>query len=148
MPTDGVFNRSFQSIFSGTVRYEIPFFQRGYAWTRDQWKQLLADLEKQVVAEVGDDGTFDDHEHFFGPVVVLEKTKAPHPSLKQFLVIDGQQRLTAVYVLLIVLHGLFKLKSPLSFDAENCAEKLAPLLSNNLNVPGDSYLDLKVLAAV
>jgi hypothetical protein len=32
-------------------------------------------------------------EHFFGPVVVLEKAHG-EPQLKQFVVIDGQQRLT------------------------------------------------------
>lgn len=142
-----IISRDFQSIFAGAVRYEIPFFQRGYAWQKDEWKELLTDLEEQVMAEVGEDGNFADHEHFFGPVVVLEKPNAPHPNLKQFLIIDGQQRLTTVYVLLIVLHGLLRDKKAHSPQAEGHAQALAPLLRNQLSGATDSYLELKVFSS-
>jgi len=34
MPTDHVQNRTFKETLSGTVRFKIPFFQRGYTWER------------------------------------------------------------------------------------------------------------------
>ena len=37
MPTEGVQNRTFKNLFTGTVRFEVPFFQRGYAWEKKQW---------------------------------------------------------------------------------------------------------------
>ena len=42
MPTDHVKNRTFKETLSGTVRFKIPFFQRGYAWEKKQWDQLFA----------------------------------------------------------------------------------------------------------
>ena len=35
MPTDHVKNRTFKETLSGTVRFKIPFFQRGYSWERE-----------------------------------------------------------------------------------------------------------------
>jgi uncharacterized protein with ParB-like and HNH nuclease domain len=52
MPTDSVKNRTFKDIFSGTTRFEIPFFQRGYAWQKKQWDQLFVDLQEQVIGEL------------------------------------------------------------------------------------------------
>jgi len=40
MPTDHVKNRTFRETFTGTVRFKVPFFQRGYAWEKKQWDQL------------------------------------------------------------------------------------------------------------
>jgi hypothetical protein len=37
MPTDHVKNRTFKEMLGSTVRFKIPFFQRGYAWERKQW---------------------------------------------------------------------------------------------------------------
>jgi uncharacterized protein with ParB-like and HNH nuclease domain len=40
-----------------------------------------------------------EHEHYFGAVVVLKKTNK-YPALRSFVVIDDQQRITAVYLLI------------------------------------------------
>ena len=52
--SDSVKNRSFQDVFNGTVRFEIPFFQRGYAWEKRQWDQLFVDIQEQIVDEIND----------------------------------------------------------------------------------------------
>ena len=96
MPTEGVQNRTFKGLFSGTVRFEIPFFQRGYAWEKKQWDQLFLDLQEQIIGELSSGYTIDQVEHFFGPIVVLE-IAGDEAALKQFLVIDGQQRIVTVY---------------------------------------------------
>ena len=73
MPTDSVKNRTFKDALNGTVRFEIPFFQRGYAWEKKQWDQLFLDLQEQVIEELNRGSQIEEVEHFFGPIVVLEK---------------------------------------------------------------------------
>jgi hypothetical protein len=85
MPTDHVKNRTFKETLSGTVRFKIPFFQRGYRWEKKQWDQLFIDLQEQIIEELDRGSTVDQVEHFFGPIVVMEQTGMPE--LKEFLVI-------------------------------------------------------------
>ena len=78
-------------------QFEIPIYQRLYAWKKEQCKQLLDDI---VEAGKNDDIK----SHFFGSVIYLQKEKVnqrtkPSPDL----VIDGQQRLTTMSILLEVL---------------------------------------------
>lgn len=142
MPTDNVINRSFDELFSSPVRYEIPFFQRGYAWEPRQWKKLLEDI--QEIIESANDNRFDEEEHFFGPIVVSEKI-SDHPSLKRFLIIDGQQRITTVYLLLAVVKKYLSDKTHLSTDAQQYLSEINDLLINNVN-GSDDYLKLKVFS--
>ena len=62
MPTDNVINRNFEDLFSNPVRYEIPFFQRGYAWEQRRWKKLLEDLNNEVI-EIVENNNFDNEEN-------------------------------------------------------------------------------------
>src|SRR5690606_40352728 len=141
MPTAQVLNRNFKEVFNHTVRYEIPFFQRGYAWEQRQWKKLFEDLQAEIIDNV-ENNDFDDQEHFFGPIVVLEK-KFDHPSIKKFLVIDGQQRITTSYLLLAVIKKLLEDKAHLSTDAQLYVAELDKLLINDVSI-SDDYLKLKV----
>ena len=88
--TGEIINRNFADIFSGEMRYVIPFFQRGYVWGSRNWNQLKQDIEEQIL-EPAQNGDLADQEHFFGPVVVAEKP-GHHPRFKVFDIIDGQQR--------------------------------------------------------
>ena len=92
-----IINRNFADIFSGEMRYKIPFFQRGYVWGAKNWNQLKQDVEEQIL-EPAQDSDLAEQEHFFGPVVVAEQTG--HPRCKIFDIIDGQQRFTTVYLML------------------------------------------------
>jgi uncharacterized protein with ParB-like and HNH nuclease domain len=147
MGSENILNRTFEDIFEAQALYEIPFFQRGYAWTRDEWKQLLLDIEEQVLTEAHEVGKYEEHEHFFGAVVVLEKTKAPHPNLKRYLIIDGQQRLTTAYVMLITLEQGLRSKKALSEQAEAYANVINKILRNNVGSGNDSYMEMKIYSA-
>ena len=92
-----IINRNFADIFSGEMRYVIPFFQRGYVWGSRNWNQLKQDIEEQVLEPAQDDDLAE-QEHFFGPVVVAEQSGDPR--FKVFDIIDGQQRFTTVYLML------------------------------------------------
>ena len=45
--TGEIINRNFADIFSGEMRYVIPFFQRGYVWGSRNWNQLKQDIENR-----------------------------------------------------------------------------------------------------
>ncbi len=93
-----IINRNFADIFSGEMRYVIPFFQRGYVWGSGNWNQLKQDLEEQVFEPARNGDDLAEQEHFFGPVVVAEQSGDPR--FKVFDIIDGQQRFTTVYLML------------------------------------------------
>src|SRR5260370_29229671 len=116
MPTDHVKNRTFKETLNGTVRFEIPFFQRGYAWEKKQWDQLFLDLQEQIFDELDSGSEMTEVEHFFGPIVVLEK-RGGVAELKEFQIIDGQQRITTIYLLLAIIRTEIAKKSQLSTDA-------------------------------
>lgn len=84
------------SFLQQAPQFVIPIYQRTYSWTEKECQQLWDDVlragrnDKMLV-------------HFIGSVVYIEKgfyTVARKPPL---LVIDGQQRLTTVYLLLEAL---------------------------------------------
>ncbi|MET3047022.1 DUF262 domain-containing protein [Flavobacterium covae] len=140
-----IISRCFKDIFDTNVRYEIPFFQRGYAWEKKQWDKLWDDIYEEILPAL-ENNNFEDEEHFFGPVVVLEKSNAPHPNLKRYLIIDGQQRITTIYLLLGLIRKSLNNLSHLSSEAQNYCAEIDKLLSNNVN-GGDDYLKLKVFSS-
>jgi len=160
MPDENnVVSRTFEEMFENPVRYEIPFFQRAYAWERHNWKQLNDDIEelilKDVLERISDDNKevntktlqeyLFEYEHFFGAVVVLEK-KSSDPAIKKFYVIDGQQRITTVYLLIALIVKQLKFKEQsLSNSAKDYINYLESLLKNNTNY-GDDYNKLKVFS--
>lgn len=142
-PANVISNRNFKSLFQSQARYEIPFFQRGYAWEKAQWDKLLEDVDTEILTQV-ENGDYDNEEHFFGPVVVLEKMGGHH-SLKRFLIIDGQQRITTVYLMLGVIVKLMQEKQTLSPEASGHISTLQNLLFNNVD-DADEYFRLKVFS--
>ena len=86
---------SFQPIMEGTKQYVIPLFQRAYSWEKKEWDVLWDDLV--YLCEHGQPKT-----HFIGSVVTMPLDPAPE-GVARFLLIDGQQRLTTLFVLLAVL---------------------------------------------
>lgn len=69
---------------------KIPFFQRGYVWTKENWEDLLSDL-------------LDTNKTPFLGSLILKQQERQTGKPKEVLVIDGQQRLTTLSILLKVL---------------------------------------------
>lgn len=80
-------------IFSDDYEFEIPSYQRPYAWEEQQALELLTDL-----IEAMDNG---DDVYFLGSIVLI---KEPHKPLSR--VVDGQQRLTTLTIILSILRDL------------------------------------------
>ena len=76
-------------------RFVIPVYQRNYDWKTENCKQLYDDLIKIVK-----NGR---KSHFFGSLVSVYN---PDGNNEEFLVIDGQQRLTTVSLLFRAMYNL------------------------------------------
>jgi uncharacterized protein with ParB-like and HNH nuclease domain len=83
-------------IFSDLYQFEIPPYQRPYAWEIEQTRELLTDL-----LDAMDDQNTSGGLYFLGSIVLVKTTGEP-----QSRVIDGQQRLTTLTILLSVLRDL------------------------------------------
>ena len=75
----------------------IPVYQRNYDWKTEQCKQLYDDLVKVIQQER--------KSHFFGSIVSVSD---PDGKMLDFLIIDGQQRLTTVSLLLLAMYNLMR----------------------------------------
>lgn len=84
-----------QDIIEGTKQYVIPLFQRTYSWTNKEWDVLWKDLIELCESE-------NPRTHFIGSIVSMPTVSVPE-GVAKFLLIDGQQRLTTIFMLLTVL---------------------------------------------
>ena len=81
-------------LLSGDTVFSIPYFQRAYKWRPSRIRQLNEDI-LDLVDEVSDF-------HFLGAVIVHGRRSNPSdPSV--FEVIDGQQRITTLYLYLCAI---------------------------------------------
>ncbi len=76
-------------------RFIIPIYQRSYDWDIENCAQLYDDLVKIIKLERDS--------HFFGSIVGKNSSDGRHGN---YLIIDGQQRLTTVSLLLLALYKL------------------------------------------
>jgi len=83
-----------------TEVFKLPLYQRPYAWTKDQWADLLEDILSLPK----------DSSHFFGAIVVVP-TQEPDQGVKSFYVIDGQQRLATILIWLSAIRDKMKEKN-------------------------------------
>lgn len=86
-----------QDIIEGTKQYLIPLFQRTYSWTTKEWEVLWKDLVELNDME-------NPRTHFIGSIVNMPTISVPE-GVAKYLLIDGQQRLTTIFVLLTLLRN-------------------------------------------
>lgn len=87
-----------REIFEGSYQFEIPDYQRPYAWTTEQATELFDDLVLAMQdARVSSAGS----QYFLGSIVLIKNDREP----KSF-VVDGQQRLSTLTMLFAVLRAV------------------------------------------
>jgi uncharacterized protein with ParB-like and HNH nuclease domain len=91
----------------GTKQFIIPLFQRTYSWEQDKIRILWEDITN-LYKEVGENP---DATHFFGSFVTLQLPSMA-TSASKYMVIDGQQRLTTVFIFLAALRDRIKELDP------------------------------------
>jgi len=89
-----------QKIIEGTQQYLVPLFQRPYSWKKNEWQALWDDL--MDLCEVDNP-----RPHFMGSIVTMPTTAVPH-GVSKYVLIDGQQRLTTIFILLAALRDTAK----------------------------------------
>jgi hypothetical protein len=86
-----------EELFAQSEKYEVPRYQRGYAWTDDLVGELLSDLHESYTH-------FPDEDYLLGQMIVCPKSNVD----KTWELIDGQQRTTTLYLLILVAYNKLK----------------------------------------
>ena len=84
-------------------RFIIPVYQRNYSWKVENCRQLYDDLVKLIRKKR--------KLHFFGSLVSVY-----NGIQEEFLIIDGQQRVTTISLLLLAMHNILKEKKLVAND--------------------------------
>jgi protein of hypothetical function DUF262 len=112
IPELKILTSSNKTIFNTQEKYIIPLYQRDYAWTEKEIAQLIEDIN-----DIDDKSN---EIYYIGSLIV-------HKRNNTYEVIDGQQRLTTLYLLLACLG--YNLEQSLTFA---CREKSNYTLENLL----------------
>lgn len=78
--------------------FKVPVYQRNYDWTNIQCEKLFYDIMKANTREC---------QHFTGTLVYIDDVNGGS-GLNEVLIIDGQQRITTMYILLKALYDAAK----------------------------------------
>lgn len=113
-------NRIAVSDLFANVTYQIPIYQRNYAWTEKQIIQLIEDIEGSIDSS--------DKNYFLGNLIVNQVDN------NVYEVIDGQQRLTTLYLLEKFL-GVSFAKEALRFEAREKSNRTLAYINNNNKSP-------------
>jgi len=103
--------RNITDIFNRARSLEIPFFQRTYVWSEENWSRFLDDMvaveEKQK-------------DYFLGSVILKQRQTGTDKKIGDIRsVVDGQQRLTTLVLFFKVL-----------YDQRNCPERFKDTFYN------------------
>ncbi|WP_456437792.1 DUF262 domain-containing protein [Desulfurobacterium sp.] len=90
--------RTIYELFAGKV-FKVPDYQRNYAWIEKNWEDFWNDIKEGINTHT---------EHYWGTVTLKYSGKSLYcPErdipLNLYEVIDGQQRLTTIYLFLLAL---------------------------------------------
>lgn len=94
--------KTLSNILEGKI-FQIPDYQRGYAWESKQWKDFVQDIDALI-----DDKIIS---HYTGTIVIFQPSTKPteYYGTKKLEIVDGQQRLTTCSLYLaIILKELIK----------------------------------------
>jgi uncharacterized protein with ParB-like and HNH nuclease domain len=109
--------------------FVIPVYQRDYAWTIPNCQKLWDDI---VFME-----TNKKQGHFLGTIVTIAN------DFQEYLVIDGQQRLTSTSLLLLALHNFLKTKKNKSPQEASLTEQVLDFLINKYSQDQSKRIRLK-----
>lgn len=118
-----------QPVLEGTKQFIVPLFQRTYSWKSDNWKALWDDLMSLYTSE-------SERKHFLGAFVSMPVDMTP-AGVNKYLLIDGQQRITTLFLILAVIRDLAAEK-----QESNLADQINDLYLINKWAQGPNLLKL------
>lgn len=89
-----------------SIIYKIPIYQRNYAWEREEIATLIKDVYDSLTKDV----------YYIGTLVTYKRDESIYE------VIDGQQRLTTIYIILKAL-GIETIPNSLTYSARKISAK-------------------------
>jgi len=92
-----VIKSSLDEFMEGKKFFKIPVYQRKYDWEKEQCRQLFDDIERIILTE---------KYHFLGTFVYQKKSVPGSNNFDEYVVIDGQQRITTIILLAKALHEI------------------------------------------
>lgn len=110
--------------------YSIPLYQRNYTWGEEQIHRLIHDVLDEAEQETAND-------YFLGNLVIAPSQRSGEP----LDVIDGQQRLTTLYILLVKLSSRPGLGDrigplqPLTYEAREKASRALRDIADRVSEP-------------
>ncbi|BAM60243.1 DUF262 domain-containing protein [Streptococcus dysgalactiae] len=116
--------RAITDIFQRSVQYSIPRYQRNYVWRQVNWRELIVDIRFSM-----DNGDEIPWSHFLGTIVLNKMVS--DKGIDRYEIIDGQQRLTTIYILIISIFG--RLKQINEESAKNRANYIYDSFITSLN---------------
>lgn len=99
--------------------FVIPEYQRPYSWTNEQIDTLFRDIWEFTS---NDGGTENDGTYFLGSIVSYENEDGEQE------IIDGQQRITSLFLLLRAIYTKLTVTAEKSPEAINFISKIEPLI--------------------
>lgn len=84
---------------SNKTRFIIPVYQRNYDWREKNCLQLFDDIKEASKRE-------NIKSHFMGSIVYVSNSETESIDLKEYVIIDGQQRLTTITLFLKALYDV------------------------------------------
>ena len=112
-------------------RFVIPVYQRNYDWKVENCKQLFDDLIKVIRNKR--------RSHFFGSIVSAHSDESRY---EEYIVIDGQQRLTTVSLLFLAMYNILK-KGIVKSQETSLSEMIYETYLVNKWQPADTRIKLK-----
>lgn len=109
--------------------FVIPEYQRPYAWGDDEIQTLFDDLWDFASSPEG--GSEGKSTYFLGSVVAYENEDNEQE------IIDGQQRITSLFLLLRAIYTTLKYASVKSKEAENFIKQIEPALWRTNKMTGE-----------
>ena len=103
-----------------SILYKIPIYQRNYAWEREEIRALINDVYDSMTKSV----------YYIGTLVTYKRDE------NIYEVIDGQQRLTTIYIILKAL-GIETIGNHLTYSARKISattieKKIRALLTDSI----------------
>lgn len=111
------------------TKFIVPIYQRKYSWKIEEAKKLFDDIIFTAKNDF--------RNHFFGSIVTLYNDKSRD---REYIIIDGQQRITSITLILLCIYKLAKNKV-IEVD-DRLKEKI--LNQYIINKYSDSYDNLKL----
>lgn len=131
----GTENIHLGDLISRRIPFNVPKYQRAFAWDEEEITDFIKDLQELFKARRKDPSST--KRHFFGGLVSVDKLATGTKPGRVYEVVDGQQRLATFFLAIaLLIKGLRKLQT----EADPVTSKES---GSHADTSRDDYLEYK-----